>query len=62
MHLWMIPVAAIATVVIVIVADGVGARIVGGLYGLAGIGLYSVSAAAHYKICLLYTSPSPRDS
>lgn len=50
MHLWMIPVAAIATVVIVIVADGVGARIVGGLYGLAGIGLYSVSAAAHYKI------------
>lgn len=50
MHKWMVPVAAIAGVFLAVIADSGPARIVAIGYGLAAIGLYSASAAAHYKI------------
>ena len=50
MHKWMIPIAAIAGLVLVLRADPGLARWSAALYGLAGVGLYSASAAAHYKI------------
>ena len=50
MHKWMIPVAAVAGLVLVLRADPGLARWSAALYGLAGVGLYSASAAAHYKV------------
>ncbi|MGI9605934.1 MAG: PAQR family membrane homeostasis protein TrhA [Acidimicrobiales bacterium] len=50
MHLWAIPVAIIAGIAIVVVADSALARFTAVLYGLGTVGLYLVSAAAHYKI------------
>jgi len=46
----MIPVAAIAGVVLTVLAEGVTPTLIAALYGVAGVGLYSVSAVAHYKI------------
>lgn len=42
--------ATVALVWLVVVAESSGARVVAALYGLASIGLYAVSATAHYKI------------
>ncbi len=50
MHKWMIPVAVLGTVILQLVAESATARGVGLGYGLAAVGLYSASAAAHYKI------------
>ena len=46
----MVPVAALFAVVLVIVADSGMARAVAALYGVACIGLYAASGAAHYKV------------
>ncbi len=46
----MVPVSAIAGIVLVVVADGAAASAIAVVYALAGVGLYSVSAAAHYKV------------
>lgn len=46
----MIPVAIVAAVVLTVVADGANAALAGAAYGLGGVGLYTVSAAAHYRI------------
>ncbi len=46
----MIPVAVLATIVITAVAESGTARLIAVGYGLAGVGLYSASAAAHFKI------------
>lgn len=50
MHLWMIPISTIGAVALVLVADGGTASAAAAVYGLACVGLYSVSAAAHYKV------------
>ncbi len=50
MHLWMIPVALFGAVLLQFIAESTSARLVALGYGLAAIGLYSASAAAHYKI------------
>jgi len=50
MHRWMIGVAAIAGLVLTLAADGGDAAAAAAVYGVAGVGLYSVSAAAHYRI------------
>lgn len=50
LHKWMIPVAALGTVIIALVAESGNARLIAIGYGLAGVGLYSASAAAHFKI------------
>ena len=46
----MIPVAALGLVYLQFIAESTTARLVALGYGLAGIGLYAVSAAAHHKI------------
>lgn len=46
----MVPIATVALVWLVAVAESSGASVVAALYGLASVGLYTVSAAAHYKI------------
>ena len=50
MHKAMIPVAALGLIYLQIIAESSTARLVAFGYGLAGIGLYSASAAAHYKV------------
>lgn len=50
MHKWMIPVAVVAAVVLVVVADSGLPKAIAALYGVACIGLYSASAAAHYRV------------
>ncbi|MFT7474607.1 MAG: hemolysin III [Verrucomicrobiales bacterium] len=50
MHKWMVPVAVVAAIWLVTVADSGLAKWVAAAYGIASVGLYSVSAAAHYKI------------
>ena len=50
MHRWMVPVAAVVTLGLVLLAESVGGAVVALVYGLAGIGLYAVSAAAHHKV------------
>lgn len=50
MHKWMIPVAAVALIFLQLIAESAAARGVGLVYGLAAIGLYTASAAAHYKV------------
>lgn len=50
MHRWMVPVALVALISVVIAADSTGARFVAGLYGLSSMGLYAISATAHYKV------------
>ncbi len=50
MHKWMVPVAAVMTAALVATAEGTAATASALVYGLATIGLYAVSAAAHYKI------------
>ena len=46
----MIPVAVLGTIIIVALAESGTARLIGVGYGIAGIGLYSASAAAHFKV------------
>ena len=46
----MVPVAVVVTVVLLVLAEGIGGAVVGLVYGLAGVGLYAVSATAHYKV------------
>ena len=50
MHKWMIPVAVLAAITLQFVAESPNARLVAFGYGVATIGLYSASAAAHYKV------------
>ena len=50
MHKWMIPVAIVGAVFLVAVAESGQAKLIAALFGIAGIGLYSASALAHYKI------------
>lgn len=50
MHKWMIPVAVVATVFLIATADPGLPKAIAGLYGLASVGLYTASAAAHYKV------------
>lgn len=50
MHFWMVPISIAAMVWLVIEAKSSGAVAVAVLYGLASVGLYAVSAAAHYKV------------
>lgn len=46
----MVPISGIHAIVLVIAADAGIAKAVAALYGIAGIGLYAASAAAHYKV------------
>ncbi len=50
MHKWMIPVSVLGTVFLVIAADSGLPKLIALLYGFACIGLYTASAAAHYKV------------
>lgn len=50
MHRWMVPVAAIICIGLLAVSDSIESAVVAGVYGVAGIGLYLVSATAHYKV------------
>jgi len=50
MHFWMVPISIVAMVWLVIEADSSGGVAVAVFYGLASVGLYAVSAAAHYKV------------
>lgn len=50
MHRWMVPVAFLALIWVLAIAESPGAKVVAGLYGLASIGLYAISATAHYKV------------
>jgi len=50
MHKWMIPVAVVFAIALVIMAESGVAKGAAALYGLACIGLYAASAAAHHKI------------
>ncbi len=50
MHRWMIPVSVVVAVVLIAVSQSLGAAIVALVYGVGGIGLYTISAAAHYKV------------
>lgn len=50
MHKWMVPVAVVVCVGLIAVADSVLAVVVGAIFGVGLIGLYAVSAAAHYKV------------
>jgi hemolysin III len=50
MHKWMVPVGVIAAIWLTIVADSGLAKWVAALYGVASVGMYAVSAAAHYKL------------
>lgn len=50
MHLWMVPVAIAASVWLVFSADSARAAVVAAFFGLASVGLYVVSATAHYKV------------
>ena len=50
MHKWMIPVAGLSGIALVMAAQGSVAATSAVIYGLGNIGLYCVSAAAHYKI------------
>lgn len=50
MHRWMIPVAVVKAIVLTVLGQSVGGAVVGLVYGVASVGLYTVSAAAHYKI------------
>ncbi len=46
----MVPIAIAAAAGLVLVGDGAAAKGVAVVYGLACVGLYGVSAAAHYKV------------
>jgi len=50
MHLWMVPVSIAALIWLTASAKSAGAAAVAVFYGLASVGLYAVSATAHYKI------------
>ncbi len=50
MHKWMVPIAALGGIFLMIVADSGQARAVAFGYGVAAVGLYSASAAAHYRV------------
>ncbi|MDW3175762.1 MAG: hemolysin III family protein [Acidimicrobiia bacterium] len=50
MHRWMVPVSVVAMIWLTASAESAGAAAVAALYGLASVGLYAVSATAHYKV------------
>jgi len=50
MHRWMVPIAIVAMVWLIASADSMGAAAVATLYGSASVGLYAISATAHYRI------------
>lgn len=50
LHKWMVPVAAIAGTLLVLVSDSGAARVIAFGYAIAGVGLYGASAAAHFKV------------
>ena len=46
----MIPVAAVAGIVLTVIAEGAWPTAAAAGFGIGGVGLYTVSAAAHYKV------------
>ncbi len=50
MHRWMIPVAVGIFIWLIVIAEPGTAKVVGAIYGLVCIGLYTVSAAAHLRV------------
>jgi hemolysin III len=50
MHKWAVPVSCVVGIALVAVADGGVARFAAALYALATVGLYAVSATAHYRV------------
>jgi len=50
MHKWMIPIAVLSTIMLATIANGLAERVTGIIYGLGNVGLYGVSAAAHFKV------------
>lgn len=50
MHLWMVPIAVIAGVVLISLAESTRAAVVAAVFAIGSVGLFSVSATAHFKI------------